>query len=156
MNKQDPNTWTPRYVSWHTRECLHFLQETNKMVVELLKQGQYEACVAGLDRIINGLIVMQNSKCGDYRAHLCMLSWCEGNIISMGVDAPEGKRREAALMMYQDACDFAKSDSTKEGLKEVMYALQSCMTLEEFTEKVEPNFPEETLDILEQITGKLQ
>lgn len=154
MNKQDPNTWTPRYVSWHKRECLRFLKETNMMVVKLLKQGEYEACVAGLDRIINGLIVMQNSKCGDYRAHLCMLSWCEGNIISMGVDASEGKRREMALMMYEDASDFAKTDSTKEGLKEIMYELQNCMTLKEFTEKVEPTFPEETLDILESITGK--
>ena len=156
MNKQDPNTWTPRYVSWHTRECLRFLQETNMLVVNLLKQGQYEACVAGLDRIINGLIVMQNSRCGDYRAHLCMLSWCEGNIIAMGVDAPEGKRRETALSMYRDACDFAKSDSTKESLKEIMYELQLRMSLQEFMEEVEPNFPEETLDILEKITGKLQ
>lgn len=154
MNKQDPNTWTARYVSWHTSECLRFLRDTNMMVVELMRQGEYQAAVAGLDRIINGLIVMQNSRCGDFRAHLCMLSWCEGNIIALGVDAPEGKRREAAMMMYRDACDFAKSDSTKESLKEIMYALNARMTLQEFAEEVEPNFPEDTIEILEKVTSQ--
>ncbi len=156
MDRQDPNTWTAAYASANTAECLAFLRQTNTQAAELVREKRYEAAVAGLDRILNGLIVLQNSKVGNFRPHICMFSWCEANVIFMGVDAPEDKRRQTALALYRDACDFAGSESTRQSLREIIEALESGMAADEFRRELEPTFPTETADMMEKLNEQLQ
>lgn len=156
MDKFDPNDWTPVFVSSNRPFCLKVLQDTNETVVELVRNGQYEPAVSGLDRILNGLITMQNHTDGDYRSHICFFSWMEAELIAFGIkNAPEDKRREMALRAYEDARDFARSENTRNTISAVIRDLQSGMALDALQRKHDPDFPYSVVEILEGMNSKL-
>lgn len=158
MDKYDPNTWTESYVSSNRTECLDFLKETDYLVVNYVRQKNYSAAVAGLDRILNGLVVMQNGRCGDFRSHIAMFSQCEAAIAAFGAFGPsatESRRRETALKLFEDARDFAKSERTKEILSGVISALKSGAPLARIQEEYDPDFPQSVIDNLKDLQGRL-
>ena len=66
----DPNEWTREFVSANPDFCIRKLKETNEQIIDWLKQGEHKTAVAGLDRVLNGLITMTNAGY-DFRSHIC-------------------------------------------------------------------------------------
>lgn len=153
MDIGDPNTWTKEYVVSHQTECLRFLQETNELVIRYVRQRNFPAVVAGLDRILNGLVLMQNSGCGDFRSHIAMFSMIEGTIIASCLDAPEDRVRKTAAAAFADARDFAKSDKAKENMEIFRSGLESGEPLSHWREQYDE---EENIGILKGLNEKLE
>lgn len=132
MNKSDPNTWTESYVSSNRAECLRDLRDVNSQVMVFIRQKNYLPAITGLDRILNGLVTMQNGKCGDFRSHIAMFSLCEGAIIvfgDFGKSVSESRQRETALKCFEDARDFSKSAAAKENIRSIIAELKSGVPL---------------------------
>ena len=122
----DPNNWTKQYVRFHRRECLSNLREINLLVIRYVQQGNYTAAISGLDRILNGLMTMQNSKCGDYWSVMSMFSMVEGVLLaSFGAQGIP-----VAIDALKDAKDFARSPDTRENIDSMLAQLQAGMPLD--------------------------
>lgn len=122
----DPNNWTKEYVRSHRKECLSYLKETNLLVIRYVRQNNYEACITGLDRILNGLMTMQNSKCGDYWSIMSMFSMAEGVLLTFL--GPRGV--PVAIDMLKDAKDFARKPETKKEVDAILAPLQAGESLD--------------------------
>ncbi len=155
MDRYDPNEWTGSFVKENTAFCMEFLRETNQKVIDLLEEGTYDAAVAGIDRILNGLIVLQNNTSGNYKPHICMISWMEAFVIAFGVDASEDQKRETVINCLQDAYDFAKSENTKEDIMKCINDFKSGAPFDEIYASEQHDFPGEVIEILSDIDGKL-
>lgn len=156
MDRFDPNEWTPAFVSSNQIFCVQVLQDTCGTIVDLVRGRQYKPAVAGLDRLLNGLILMQNHGSRDFGSHICFCSWAEAEIIAFGmVDAPEDKRREIALKLYEDARDFAQSEKTKAIISAAIRDLRSGKPLNAVQQTHDPDFPGSIPDILETVREKL-
>ncbi len=156
MDRTDPNTWTKDFAKNNKSYCFDFLAETNMLVVRYMKERNYKGAVAGIDRILNGLVVLQNSGVADCKPHLCLFSWCNGDIILHCVnDAPDYKRKEVALANYEDARDFAKSDSTKASLRSIISDIKSGASVSTLKSRYAANCPQETIETLESLTDEL-
>ena len=154
MDRYDPNEWTKSFVTENQSFCLAQLRDTNDQVVEFVKQGNYAPAIAGLDRILNGLITMVNAG-GDYRSQICFFSWIEADIILFGIDAPEDRKRETALRLLEDARDFAKSDSVKQNLSAMISDLKGGTSLSVMKADYGAEFPASDIDLLKNLNGKL-
>lgn len=159
MDKSDPNTWTKSYVSSNQEKCLRELKDVNSQVMSFIRQKNYLPAIAGLDRILNGLITMQNGKCGDLRSHIAMFSMCEGAIITFcdfGADVSESRQRETALKCFEDAYDFSKSEATKENIRAIIAELKSGVPLARIKEEHGAELPESMiLDMLADLNSRL-
>lgn len=155
MDRYDPNQWDSNFVKENDSFCIDALRYTNKCVIDLLQQGVYDGAVAGIDRVLNGLIMLQNNTQGNYKPHLCMISWMEAFVIAFGVDAPENKKRENVIKCLEDARDFAKSESTKESITLCINDFSSGASFDEIYESEEHDFPNEVIQTLSDIDGKL-
>ncbi len=156
MDRTDPNTWTKDFAKNNKNYCFDFLAETNELVVKYMKSGNYKGAVAGIDRILNGLIVLQNSGVADCKPHLCLFSWCNADIVLYCVnDAPDYKRKEVALANYEDARDFAKSDSTKESLRSIISDIKGGSSVSTLKSRYGRDCPQETIETLESLTDEL-
>lgn len=123
----DPNNWTGQYVRLHRKECLTNLKEINLLTIQCVQQNNYKAAIAGLDRILNGLMTMQNSKCGDYRSIMSMFSMVEGILLasfgSQGIPT--------AIEVMKDARDFAKTPDTKKNIDSMLARLRAGKSLDD-------------------------
>lgn len=158
MDRSDPNTWTQSYVSSNRAECLRFLQETDRLVVKYIRERNYPAAVAGLDRILNGLVALHNGKCGNFRSHIAMFSMCEASVIAfgdLGPGAPESRRRATAMGLFQDAYDFSQSQATKETIAEVISQLKSGAPLTKIKSRYDSDFPQSTINFLTDLHDRL-
>ena len=155
MDRYDPNEWTKEFVVSNKSFCVNFLKETNEKIIQLVRQNDYKSSIAGLDRMLNGLITMQNAGVGNCRPYLCGLSFVEGIIIACGLsEAPSDKRRDTALKAFMDARDFS-TGGMKEYAEQAIDALQSGMSFEAFKNNFDPNFPNDTvLDMLSDTTHR--
>ncbi len=151
MDKYDPNTWTARYVLHNIEECAEFLKETTQQVIQYVRTGNYPAAVSGLDRILNGLIVIYNAKVVDCSSEISYFSCCEGSIIAFGIDAPEHKRREVAIAMFEDGRDFADDRESREMWDKVAKMLKSGCSFYEVKKLTDPHFPADTIKLLESL-----
>lgn len=125
LDHEDPNTWTSEYVIAHRNECLAFLREINQTVIRYVQLGNYTAAITGLDRILNGLITMQNSHCGNYRSHLSSFSMIEGTLLtSFG-----SRGTPNAIKALKDARDFATNPKAKREIETALAALEKGMPL---------------------------
>lgn len=155
MDRYDPNEWTRSFVIENQSFCLEFLRDTNTQVANLLREGEYKAAVAGLDRILNGLITMQNAG-GDYRSHISLFSWIEADVILFGIeDAPDDRKRDTAIGMLADARDFSKSDTNKQKLSAMISDVRGGRSISSLKSEYSPTFPEEEIDTLQNLNGKL-
>lgn len=154
MDRYDPNEWTEQFVKSETDFCMETLRNINETVAALVDEGNYPPAVAGLDRILNGLITFQNAG-ADVRPHLCFFSWMEAEIIAFGLDAPEDYRRKTALALYEDARDFAKSQSTRDNLSLLIVDLKTSVPLDEMKETYDPDFPEAVVETLGDLQEQL-
>ncbi len=154
MDRYDPNEWTKSFVDENQSFCLEQLRSTNNRVIELIEQREYAPAIAGLDRILNGLIAMQNAG-GDYRSQICFFSWIEADVILFGMDAPEDKRREIALNMLEDARDFAKSETSKQNISAMISDLRSGKSISTMKNEYDSEFPSADIDMLRDLNGKL-
>lgn len=128
------------------------------MVVNFVRQKNYLAAISGLDRILNGLVIMQNAKCGDFRSHIAMFSMCEGMIIvggSFGAEVSESKQRENAIKIFEDARDFSQSEQTRQSIGEMIAELKSGTSLAQIREQCGSEFPEVVIDMLTDLNNKL-
>lgn len=156
MDRLDPNEWTSTFVSSNRSYCMRALQETCGTVIDLVRNGQYEPAVAGLDRLLNGMILMQNYALCNYSSHICFCSWAEAEIVAFGINnAPEDKRREVALKLFEDARDYAQNENTVSTISGVIRDLRSGKPLAAVRQTHDPNFPDSILSILEAVHGKL-
>lgn len=158
MDRNDPNTWTKDFVLANREACLDFLKEDNLQVVDYVRHENYIVAIAGLDRIQNGLVTMNNAKCGDFRSHLAMFSMCEGLIIAFGVSdsfAYEEKRRELALKSFEDARDFAKSTDMKAFVGTIIADLKSGAPLSKLKEEYGDDFSQHVTETLIDLNDRL-
>lgn len=154
MDRYDPNEWTKSFVSENQSFCLEQLRSTNNRVIELLQNGDYAPAVAGLDRILNGLITMLNAG-GDYRSQICLFSWIEADILLFGVDAPEDKRRQNALQILEDARDFAKSETTRQNISSMISDVRSGKSIHSLRQDYGSDFPTDEIGLLRDLNSKL-
>ena len=156
MDRYDPNEWTTSFVRANADFCIQFLQETNAMVIQLLRKENYAASVAGLDRILNGLITFYNAGAQTdlVRFLICCHSMAESHVIAFGLEGGDlTLRRKNAIGCLEDARDFGDEDD-KEMLQPLADALYSNKSLAQIRYEIEPNFPTDTIDVLEK-TQKL-
>lgn len=155
MDRYDPNEWTKSFVTENKSFCLEQLRIANNRVIELVQNGDYAPAIAGLDRIINGLITMLNAG-GDYRSHICFFSWIEADIILFGMNAPEDKKLETALKLLEDARDFAKSETAKQNISAMISDLRSGKSISTMRQEYGSEFPVAEVDMLRDLNGKLE
>ena len=126
MDRYDPNQWTKDFVGENKDFCIRILKDTNRQVIEFLEQGEHEAVLVGLDRILNGLVTMINAGF-DYRSQVCFFSWMQADVILFGdfPNAPEKNRLETAKKAYLDARDFAKGPTAKKTVSAVLEDMDS-------------------------------
>lgn len=143
VDSSDPNTWTKQYVRSHRGECLSFLKETNMLVIRYVRQNNYTAAIAGLDRILNGLMTMQNSGCGDYWTTMSVLSMAEGILLTFF-----GSRGiPNAIKVLKDAKDFARKPKTKQDIDAILVPLQAGKPLDAH--------PSDVIELLQMVNPKL-
>lgn len=127
VDYEDPNTWTKEYVISHNEECLEFIREANQLVIRYTQQKNYRAALAGLDRILNGLITMQNSKQRDYRSFISMFSLAEAIVVYHA--APMAPNEAAAvnvsINLLEDARDFATKRDTKQNIEDTIRQIKT-------------------------------
>lgn len=153
MDISDPNTWTKEFVVSHWAECIRFLQDTNKLVIHYIRQRNYPAAITGLDRILNGLILMQNSGHGDFHSHISMFSMVEGTVIACCMEAPEDRLRKTAAALFADARDFAKTDKAKQKMEALRSELESGVPLSQWRKAYDE---EETIGFLQDLNEQLE
>lgn len=154
MDRYDPNDWNTRFVSREPEFCMQVLRQTNATVIELLEAEEFAPAVAGMDRILNGLITFLNAG-AKVRPHLCFFSWMLAEIAAFGVDAPEDRRKKVAIGNLEDARDFAGSEGTKDTLSQIIREMKSRDSLARIQQRVDPDFPESVIDMLNDLQEKL-
>ncbi len=154
MDRYDPNEWTKDFVVSNKSFCVNFLKDTNEQIIELVKKGDYKASIAGLDRMLNGLITMHNAGIGNCRPHVCGLSFIEGMIVACGLyEAPNDRRRDTALKAFMDARDYS-TGGIKEFAIEAIDALESGISFEDFKEEFDLDFPSDAVNMLSDTTHR--
>ena len=153
----DPNEWTREFVTANPDFCIRKLKETNEQIIEWLKQGEHKIAVAGLDRVLNGLITMTNAGY-DYRSHICFLSWMEANIILFGdfSDAPEHNRIKTAKSALLDARDFAKSDTAKNSINLILDDINKGYGISVLTSKYASDFPNSEIETIADLNNRFE
>ncbi len=153
----DPNEWTREFVTANPDFCIRKLKETNVRIIDCLKQGEHKVAVAGLDRVLNGLITLTNAGY-DYRSHICFLSWIEANIILFGDfgDAPEHNRIKTAKSALLDARDFAKSDTAKNSINQMLNDINMGYGISVLTSKYAADFPNSEIETLVDLNNKFE
>lgn len=142
MDRYDPNQWTKDFVAENKDFCLSVITDTNNQVIELLKSGEHKAAIAGLDRILNGLVTMINAGF-DYRSQACFFSWIEASVMLFGnlQEASEQNRILTAKEALLDARDFAKSEAARSNICSILDDINRGYDLFELSDKYEEDFP---------------
>ncbi|MBR4308088.1 MAG: hypothetical protein IKT58_00690 [Oscillospiraceae bacterium] len=156
MDRYDPNQWTPEFVAGNKDFCIRQIKETNELVIRYLKEGEHKPVIAGMDRILNGLVTMMNIGY-DYRSHACFFSWIEANVLLFGnlQDAPEKNRIATAKKMLLDASDFAKSENAKNSIREILNDIDRGYDLSALERKYAEDFPNFEIETLWDLNSKL-
>ncbi len=156
MDRHDPNQWTKEFVVGNKDFCIRIIKDTNNQVIDYIKQGEHKAAIAGLDRILNGLVTMINAGY-DYRSHVCFFSWIEANIMLFGnlPDAPEQNRINTAKATLLDAKDFAKGETAKNTINEIINDINKGYELSALTSKYAGDFPNFETETLADLNNKL-
>lgn len=124
--------------------------------MDCLFDYNYNAAIAGLDRMLNGAIVMQNAGVADMRPFLSSNSFYEGVIITCGIkNASESKLKETAVAAFSDARDFASSD-LKYTYSNVLAMFQSGRSLSSIANQICPKFPDDIIKEMLDTNSKLQ
>ena len=157
MDRHDPNQWTKEFVIDNKDFCIRIIKDTNNQVIDYIKQGEHKAAIAGLDRILNGLVTMINAGY-DYRSHVCFFSWIEANIMLFGnlPDAPEQNRINTAKATLLDAKDFAKGETTKNTISEIIDDINKGYDLSALSSKYAGDFPNFEIETLTNLNDKLE
>ena len=154
MDRYDPNDWTVDFVRCEPEFCMETLRNVNETVAGLIEERNFAPAIAGLDRIVNGLITFQNAG-GNFKPHICFFSWAEAEVVAFGMDASVYKRRETSAQLFKDAYDFSTGNTVKESLGPVIEALEGGISLEELQEGFDPEFPDSIVEMLGDLHGKL-
>ncbi|MBR5922545.1 MAG: SH3 domain-containing protein [Clostridia bacterium] len=148
MDIYDPNQWTVEFARQRGIFCINFLKETNAKVIEKLREGNCKAAAAGIDRMLNGAVTLQNAGEYDMRPFLATYSFNQGLIAVCGItDASEEQRRQAAIAAFSDARDFSNA-SLREIAVSVIGMLQSGQNLQSIKTEICPNFPSELIGLM--------
>lgn len=151
----DTNSWTPRFVSSNQAECLRILRSMNSVVADLVREKNYVDAVRGMKTITLGLIKMENENLGDFGEQIILLALLMASVTILGLldaDAPESRRREAALRY---ALDMANNPShelsacfplAEDIVRSYISDLKSGVPLERIKKKY--NFPQDIFDSL--------
>lgn len=154
MDRYDPNDWNKRFVKSEPDFCMSVLRSINETVIQCLEDQEYAPAVAGMDRILNGLITFINAG-ADMRPHVCFFSWMEGMIIAFGLSGLESRRKENAIKVLEDARDFAKGETTKRNVSALISEIKGTSSLLELRDEVDPDFPESVIETLNNLQEKL-
>lgn len=153
LDIDDPNTWTKSYVLSNRSACLARLREINLIIIRCIRQEDYKSAIAGLDRILNGLITMTNSGCGNFRSHMSMFSLAEGTLIASHAiaEATEENTKATAIKLWEDARDFAQNESTKQTVENMINSFNAGESIDQS----DPEFPDSIIELLQNMDGKL-
>lgn len=156
MDRTDPNTWTQSFVKDNIKYCFDFLAETNKIVVRCIRQGEFTGAVAGVDRIINGLITIHNSGAQKCKELISGFSRANGDILLFSLaDTDERKFREAALANYEDAYDFSSEASSRGYIRLRIDDIKDGRSLSALKSRYAKDYPENTISALQKLTDEL-
>ena len=156
MDRHDPNQWTKEFVLENKDFCIRVIKDHNNQVIDHLKKGEHKLSIVGLDRIMNGLVTMINAGY-DYRSQVCFFSWIEANIMLFGnlEDAPEQNRIKTAKDALLDAKDFAKDETTKKTISEIINDINNGYNLSALANKYAQDFPVFETEALTNLNKKL-
>lgn len=156
MDRYDPNQWTKEFVVGNKDFCIRVIKDTNNQVINCLKQGEHKAVIAGIDRILNGLVTMMNAGY-DYRSQVCFFSLIEANVMLFGNlrDAPEQNRINTAKDVLLDARDFAKSETAKNNISAIINDINKGYELSALANKYAGDFPDFEIETLADLNNKL-
>ena len=156
MDRYDPNQWTKEFVLSNNDFCIRQLKETNNQAIDYLKQGEHKAVIAGMDRILNGLVTMMNAGY-DCRSHACFFSWVQANVMLFGnlPDAPEENRLKTAKAALLDARDFAKGETAKNNISLIIDDINKGYDLAMLEQKYAEDFPNFEAETLADLNNKL-
>lgn len=156
MDRHDPNQWTKEFVLENKDFCIRVIKDHNNQVIDHLKKGEHKLSIVGLDRIMNGLVTMINAGY-DYRSQVCFFSWIEANIMLFGnlEDAPEQNRIKTAKDALLDAKDFAKDETTKKTISEIINDINKGYSLSTLASKYAEDFPDFETEALTNLNKKL-
>lgn len=156
MDRHDPNQWTKEFVLENKDFCIRVIKDHNNQVIEHLKKDEHKLSIVGLDRIMNGLVTMINAGY-DYRSQVCFFSWIEANIMLFGnlEDASEQNRIKTAKDALLDAKDFAKDETTKKTISEIINDINNGYNLSALANKYAQDFPVFETEALTNLNKKL-
>lgn len=156
MDRHDPNQWTKEFVLENKDFCIRAIKDHNNQVIDHLKKGEHKLSIVGLDRIMNGLVTMINAGY-DYRSQVCFFSWIEANIMLFGnlEDASEQNRIKTAKDALLDAKDFAKDETTKKTVSEIIDDINKGYNLSSLANKYAQDFPVFETEALTNLNKKL-
>ena len=156
MDRHDPNQWTKEFVVNNKDFCIGEIKDFNKLIIKYLQEGEHQAVIAGLDRVLNGLVTMINAGY-DYRSHVCLLSWVEANVMLFGnlQEFAEENRINTAKQALLDARDFAKSDTVKNNTNAIVDDINNGYDLAALRAKYEEDFPNAEIDTIIDINNRL-
>ena len=156
MDRHDPNQWTKEFVVNNKDFCIGEIKDFNKLIIKYLQEGEHQAVIAGLDRVLNGLVTMINAGY-DYRSHVCLLSWVEANVMLFGnlQEFAEENRIKTAKEVLLDARDFAKSDTVKNKTNAIVDDINNGYDLAALRVKYEEDFPNVEIDTIIDINNRL-
>ncbi len=158
----DPNQWSKSFVQQDPAGCVAFLIETNGRIRQLLQQREYPAAIAGIDRVLNGLVTMQNAGLGNFRPHIAVMSSVEGTILAFAELELDGKvasqedRRKGAIQAFSDAGDFAGGERLQTLSAQMVQLLQSGKSLNEIAIEQCVSLPADAVDGIDTVTEQLQ
>ncbi len=148
MDRYDPAEWTQSFVSENSTFCFEFLQSTNQRVIELLKQGDYAAALAGIDRMLSGAATMHKAQVSNMLPFLATNSFNAGIIATCGLKGvPDDKRRQTAIAAFEDARDFSSADLQNLATT-VIGMLKSGRSFESIKAEISPNFPQDVIELM--------
>lgn len=155
MDRFDPNQWTVEFATENRGFCIREIREINDQVINCLEQGEHTAAIAGLDRILNGLVTLIHAGC-DCRSEACFFSWVEANIMLFGsIDAPNENIIRTARKTLLDARDFAKSEQAKNNIREILDELNRGYSVSALKSKYGTEFPKAEIQMLMDMHEKL-
>lgn len=155
MNKYDPNEWTTVFVRNNKKFCFSFLQDTNQEIIEYLKKGEYETAVAGIDRMLNGAVVIQNAGVANMKPFLCTYSFNIGVVVICGVErGTEINRRNIAISNFLDAIEFSNG-GLKVYAQQAVDLLRSNRNMDDIKNELCPNFPQDLINLMCDMGQKL-
>ena len=148
--------WSPDYVRKNPEACIREMKETNERIISFLQKGDDKSAVAGMDRLLNSAVAVNNSGVCDMKTFLADNSASQGMIIVCGLDGvSDAKRRQTALTAFEDALDFSQG-RLSEFHKQMISDLKNGVDFDTLRARYGRSFPHDVIRSLSKNTQSFE